>query len=357
MASHRHLSSEGDTVSRIIALGAGLVAATTIVAGGPSVSAAPTTDAGVAVTTPLPATVTLPVRTMQTPGRNGHNGTVLMRIGSSAPIRVIVDTGFSGLLLFPGVWDRTPAGVTIGRDTGTVRAPNGTSIKGLRGTAKMAFSGVTTTESIPVLYSNTPNAYLKQWTNMGVYGLMGVGTKGGATMVNPFTALPGILGRQWSIHFSRTAGTPGAVVFGTATPANSLMTFPLPSIGTNAVGAPLWNDQAATGCWTFAGGEEDCVATWFDAAFTLMRVKGDEFTDLPTDQRGYLTTGTEVTLAAPGAAFIGHAFKAGSRASRNLVNVIPNGDPLINTGNSFYFDYTLYYNLITGRVSLKGKGA
>ncbi len=341
---------------RILALTAGLVATATIVAGVPAASAAPATDSGVAATRPVPVTVTLPVRTMQTPGRNGHNGTVLMRVGTSAPIRVIVDTGFSGLLLFPGVWDRTPAGVTIGSDSRTVLAPNGTRIKGLLGSAKMAFSGVSTTEAIPFIYSNTPNKYLKQWTDMGVYGLMGVGTKGGATMVNPFTALPGDLGRQWSIHFSRMKGKLGAVVFGAQTPADSLMTFPLPYIGTNSVGAPLWNDQAATGCWTFAGGQEDCVATWFDAAFTLMRVKGDEFADLPTDKRGYLTTGTDVTLAAPGAAFIGHSFAAGSRASLNLVNVIPNGDPLINTGNSFYFDYTLYYNLFTGRVTLKGKG-
>lgn len=335
----------------------GLISAGLLLAGSPLASAAPVAEPGITVKRPVPATVTLPVRTMQTPGRNGHNGTVLMRVGASKPIRVIVDTGFSGLLLFPGAWDRTPAGVRIGTDTGTVRAPNGTRIKGLRGTAKMSFSGVTTTEALPLLYSNTPNAYLKQWTDMGVYGLMGVGTKGGATMVNPFTALPGMLGRQWSIHFSRTKGTAGAVVLGAQPAADSLMTFPLPYIGTNTVDAPLWNDQAATGCWTFGGGDEACIATWFDAAFTLMRVKGDDFAGLPIDRQGYLTTGTEVTLAAPGAAFTGHSFTAGSRASRNLVKVIANGDPLINTGNSFYFDYTLYYDLVNGRISLKGKGA
>lgn len=306
---------------------------------------------------PVPVTVELPVRTMQTPGRNGENGTILMRVGSSAPIRVIVDTGFSGLLLFPGVWDKAPAGVKIGKQTGTVPAPNGKRIPGVLGSARMSFAGVTTTQAIPFLSSNTPNSYLKQWTDMGVYGLLGVGTKGGATMVNPFTALPGALGRQWSIHFSRTKGTAGAISLGAELPADALMSFPLPYIGKNSVGAPLWNDQSATGCWSFGGKPEVCVATWFDAAFTLMRVKGDQFAALRTDKLGYLTTGTEVTLAAPGAAFIGHSFKAGTRASRNLVKIIANGDPLINTGNSFYFDYTLTYSLITGRVSLSGKGA
>ena len=335
----------------------GLVAAATVLAGLPFALAAPVSDAPATVKRPTPVTVQLPVRTMQTPGRNGHNGTITMKVGASAPIRVIVDTGFSGLLLFPGVWDRTPAGVKIGTRTATVRLPNGSRVPGVLGDAAMTFSGVSTTQAIPFLYSNKPNAYLKQWTDMGVYGLLGVGTKGGKTMVNPFTALPGSLGRQWSIHFSRTKGTSGSIVLGATLPPDALMTFPLPYIGTNAVGAPLWNDQSATGCWTFAGGEESCVPTWFDAAFTLMRVKGDEYAGLPVDKKGYLTTGTEVTLAAPGAAFVGHSFTAGSQASRNLVNVIPNGDPLVNTGNSFYFDYTLTYDLVTGRISLKAKGA
>jgi hypothetical protein len=344
-------------VRRISAYTAGLACAAALMAAGHSAAAVPAPHTGITVTRPAPATVSLPVRTMETPGRNGHNGTIVMRVGSSAPVRVIVDTGFSGLLLFPGVWDRTPAGVTIGTQTGTVRAPNGARIKGVRGTANMTFSGVSTIEAIPFIYSNTPDRYLEQWTDMGVYGLLGVGTKGGASMVNPLSALPGILGRQWSIHFSRTKGTAGALVLGSPPPPDARMTFPLNYLGTNSVGAPLWDDQAATGCWTFAGGAEQCVDTWFDAAFTLMRVKGDAFTDLATDGRGYLSTGTRVTLAAPGAAFIGHAFKAGSRASRNLVKVSTKGDSLINTGNSFYFDYTLTYDLVTGRISLKGKGA
>lgn len=49
-----------------------------------------------------PPTVSIPVRTVDTPGRGGQNGTIVMRVGRSAPIRVIIDTGFSGLVLFPG---------------------------------------------------------------------------------------------------------------------------------------------------------------------------------------------------------------------------------------------------------------
>ena len=324
-----------------------LLAAAAVLAGTPVATADPQP-----AQRPQPVTLELPVRTVETPGRNGHNGTIRMRVGGSAPLRVIVDTGFSGLLIFPGAWDRTPAGVTVGTEKAFVRAPNGQRIRGLRGSASMSFAGVTTTEAIPFVYSDQPNRYLQRWTDLGVYGLLGVGTKGGASMVNPFTALPGILGRQWSIHFSRAKAPGGMVTLGAPLPPDALMTFPLPYVGTNAVGAPLWDDQAAPGCWTLADDSKACLPTWFDAAFTLMRVKGAGFADLPVDRQGYLRTGTPVTLAAPGAAFTGHTFTAGQRASRNLVTVIPRGDPLVNTGNSFYFDYTLGYDLITGRIAL-----
>ena len=57
-------------------------------------------------------------------------------------------------------------------------------------------------------------------------------------------------------------------------------------------------------------------------------------------------------LIAAGSAFFGHKFIAGRTGSRNLVRLIPRGKPTINTGNSFYFDYTLTYDLAVGTVSL-----
>jgi len=296
-------------------------------------------------------TVNIPVRTVNTPNGNGLNGTMLMKVGDSAPIRVIVDTGFSGLVLFPGAWQRTPAGVILSSETERVSLPNGSRVRGTRGFATMGFSGITTTEAIPFVYSNSSSRYFNAWAKRGVYGLLGIGTKGGGSMVNPLTALPGTVSKHWSIHFDRR-GTSGALVLGAQAPTNATMTFSLPPNGENSVGAQLWDDQAATGCWTFAEGEERCVDTWFDAAFTKMRVIGSDFADLRTNRKGLLRVGTPVALAAPGAAFYGDSFIAKRQASNNLVKVIPRGDSLINTGNSFYFDYTLTYDLVTGRISV-----
>lgn len=325
--------------------------AVTVALAGVSLAGAPVSAARPSDT---PVTVHLPVRTVETPGRNGHNGTILMRLGDSRPIRVIVDTGFSGLLIFPNAWGRTPDGVTIKPQRGSFRIPHGPTVGTLTGSAVMSFSGVSTTSALPFEYAQRSNRYLQRWEDLGVYGLLGVGAAGGGSMTNPLTALPGTLGRHWSIHFDRL-GRDGAVVLGALPPPSSRMTFPLRYIGENSVGAPLWNDRAANGCWTFAGRPPLCVRTWFDAAFTLMRVSGRAFTGLPVDSDGYLANGTRVTLSAPGAAFIGHRFVAGQRASRNLVQISPSGNATINTGNSFYFDYVLTYDLTLGRISLSDR--
>lgn len=299
-----------------------------------------------------PVTVSIPIHTVNTPNGNGLNGTVMMKVGGSNALRVIVDTGFAGLVLFPGAWQRTPAHVVMTNTTERVRLPNGSRIKAVRGSATMTFGGVTTTEAIPFLYSKSNSRYLRAWVKKGVYGIVGVGTKGGGSMVNPLTALPGEVGKHWSIHFDRSFGRDGALVLGARAPAAARMTFQLLPLGVNAVDARLWNDQAARGCWTFRSGPTRCVDTWFDSAFTKMRVVGKDFSHLRTNRKGMLRPGTQVAFAAPGAAFYGHIFLAGRQASRDLVQVKPKGTSLINTGNSFYFDYTLTYDLVTGRISV-----
>ena len=81
-----------------------------------------------------------------------------------------------------------------------------------------------------------------------------------------------------------------------------------------------------------------------------MRVKGRVFKGLPQGNTGLLKSGTRVELAAPGSAFVAHKFVSGNQESRNFVRVIPAGVGTINTGNSFYFDYTVTYNVAIGYI-------
>lgn len=298
-------------------------------------------------------TVSIPVRTVTSPGRDGENGTILMRVGRSAPIRVIVDTGFSGLIVFPGAWDRRPAGVRQSTTQVSFRPASLGRVRGVKGSAPMTFNGVTTTVDIPFVAATNSNAYIRQWTNQGVYGLLGVGTKG-AGLVNPLSALPGVLGLRWSIHFQRTLGDrrgrPGEIVLGADPPLESTMSMNMPYLGQNVNGAALWDDHATPGCWRFGPRPEVCLPTQLDSAFNITRVKGARFRSLPTNSDDILRSGTLVRWAEPGSAFTGIRYRAGNRASVNLTRVIPRGKGQIIVGNDLYFENVVTYNTVLGKV-------
>lgn len=300
-------------------------------------------------------TVTLPVQTVASPGRGGLNGVTTVRVGNSKPMKVIIDTGFSGLLLFPGAWEKIPGAVKMSTSRSSVVGPDGSRIPGLVGKAPFTFGGVTTAMPIPFIYSNAPSAYARMWEREGVFGLMGVGTKGGS-MVNPFTALPGNLGLRWSMHFDRPIGGKGGrngeVVLGADLPTDPVMTFQLPSNGQSTIGGLLWNDEKAQGCWKFGTLREVCGSTMFDAAFNIMRVKGSAFSRIPHDRQGWVRKGTRASLAASGSAFTGSSFVVGDSASRNKVKYLGRGPTYVNTGNQYFFDYTISYDTVTGRLSV-----
>ena len=281
-----------------------------------------------------------------------------MRVGRSAPLRVIVDTGFSGLITFPGAWDRRPAGVAQTEKRASFQPASLGRVRGVMASAPMTFNGVTTTTAVPFVVANGSNRYIKQWTDQGVYGLLGIGTKG-TGQINPFSALPGVLGLRWSLHFQRTigqrtigqrAGRPGEIVLGADPPVESTMSLTMPYVGQNANGASLWDDTATPGCWRFGQRPEVCLPTQLDAAFNITRVRGARFRGLPTNSDDNLRTGTLVRWAEPGSAFTGIRYRAGNRASVNLTRVIPRGTARVIVGNDLYFDNVVTYNTITGKV-------
>ncbi len=340
---------------KIRSLAVGLIACAFLGAQlGPAFGADPDTDnyPSRAITTAV--TVNVPIRTIDTPGTNGQSGLVEIRVGKSAPFAVMLDTGSVGLRVFPGAWGSKPGSVKLSSDR-LVSSSVGQNFKGFLGKAPMTFSGVTTALSVPFQYVNTSSSYVKLWTDRNVYGILGIGT-GAGELTNPLMALPGALGLRWSVHFQRDvaggAGRLGSLVLGGQASSTTSMVLDLPFAGKNINGALLWNDHAAKGCWRFGAQPEWCGDTWFDSGFTKMRVKGLVFKRLPQGGNGLLRSGTRVEFAAPGSAYVGHRFVSGNQASRNYVRVLPAGVGVINTGNSFYFDYTVTYNVAIGHIYL-----
>jgi hypothetical protein len=301
-----------------------------------------------------PVTVSVAIGTLDTPGKSGHSGIIRVRIGEAAPVRLMVDTGIVGVLL----WGKAPKGAQISNTEFEARV-QGNKLKGLIGNAPMTVGGVTTTRDVPFALIQTDSKYIDRWKRRGIAGIIGLSV-GSGNLTNPLMSMPGELARGWSLHFERKnptgPSTFGALVMGATAPTDALMHFTLPSDGVDRFGSKVWDDAAADGCWAFDEGDEYCVPTWFDSGFTLMRIKGRAFADLPVTPAKRLRRGTLVELAAGSSAFFGYRFLAGNEGSRNLVRVLPVGASVINTGNGVYFDYTVTYRVDTGDLYLTKEG-
>ena len=299
--------------------------------------------------------VSVPVRTIDTPDRSGQNGIVRIRVGSS-DLSVMLDTGSVGLRL----WNGKPAGAVKTSVTAPA-AVGGAPLPGQYAKAAIAIGGVRTAVAVPFQLIDTDSSYIKQWKSKGIAGILGIGVGRGA-LPNPLALLPGSLGTRWSVHFARDrssssssdADRSGALVLGAVAPGSAIMNFQLSPQGKSSAGVLLWDDHSAAGCWTFGFGSraEQCVPTWFDSGFTVMRIKGKSFSSLPQTASHLLLPGTSVSLAAGSSAFVAHRFVAGHVGSRNLARVLDSGRSVINTGNSFYFDYTVSYDVALGKLAL-----
>ncbi len=297
-------------------------------------------------------TVQVPVRLVQAPITNALYGMTTIRIGNSAPIRVTVDTGSVGLRLLPGAWKTVPAGVTMSNRRITWVA-DGERLQGRVGTGVFSISGLRGEYPIEFMFMNT-SKWTEQAGDEGIQGVLGIGMSR-QNLPNPLTTLPGNVGRQWTVHFSPnragTGGT-GALVLGAEVPAHTLATFNPRTQGLDAQGVPLWDDQAAQGCWKIGRIPEVCGATYFDSMAPFMLVKGDDFAKLRTGNGGFLVSGTSVAMSAPNSSFYAWRFDSGQRFGVNRVKVSGSGRTLVNTSSALYSAFTVAYDVQEGVVTL-----
>lgn len=312
-------------------------------------------DASLSTAARESASVSVPL-SLRNGARGGQIALAEIRVGRSAPIPVLVDTGFTGLVLFPNAWTKTPAGVSIGRTAIKASIASGIKVPAYQGQATVTINGIQSVVPVPFAFTTSQNPILQQWKRTGARGLMGIGLKGSETMVNPLTTMPGELGVRWSVHLSRSLGSgggrTGAIVLGDPAPADPDLVFPLASLGTDVNGVNLWNDQSINACWKVGVARERCVPTVFNMLETTMRLRGPAFRTAPTVSNGFLRPGTRVELSAPTSAHVGWSFPAGTRGSTNLVDVTRWPSSRVSTGDAAYFDFTVSFNTLTGKIYL-----
>lgn len=297
-------------------------------------------------------TVTVPVRLVQAPTTNALYGMTTIRIGDSAPIRVTVDTGSVGLRLLPGAWKTVPTGVRVS-DRRITWVADGKRLQGKVGSGVFAISGLRGEYPISFMFMNE-SSWTQKAAAQGIQGVLGIGMSR-QDLPNPLTTLPGNVGRQWTVRFNpnpaRTGGN-GSLVLGAEVPATSFTTFTPRTQGQDAQGVPLWNDQAATGCWKIGRLSEVCGPTYFDSMAPFMLVKGEDFARLRTGNAGFLTSGISVAMSAPHSSFYAWNFTSGQRFGVNRVKVSPSGNTLVNTSSALYSAFTVAYDVQEGVIAL-----
>ena len=299
--------------------------------------------------------VSIPVETIVAPGTSGlgRNGIVEIQVGRSRPLRVMVDTGTVGLRVFSSAWTATPGRVSVSKAR-LSQDVRGSALRGRIASAAMTIGGVTTERPVQfqIVDSGAATAPLRA---AGVVGILGIGLSR-EKLPNPLLALPGAAGERWSLHFGRAQGSgrnaTGSLVLNAPAPASTKATFSLPAQGPDAHQSLLWNDHRATGCWDIGRARTECVPTWFDSGFHIMRVMGREFSRVRTNAASSMPPRSKVSLSGEGISFPVWSFDTGSSLRGTQVKVYPKGSGRVNTGNAPFFDFTVSYDSAQGLISL-----
>jgi hypothetical protein len=309
------------------------------------------------------AAVTIPVTVLggqDLPG--GVQPLVEVRVGRSARVPVILDTGSSGLHIFANAVATGPAsGVTVTSTPANITYAGGHRFIGVLASATINIGTQPTAHSTPfalvqhaVCIASKPvcpaAGGISGFERQGIYGILGIGTatsKG--PIASPILAMPGQLGNSWSLHL---AGKTGALVLGARVPSPSSSVAMIPMRRTGSWGThALWADASLRLC-TAVGTVEDCTPTLFDSGTAAFQLWGPTFLHVPRSSPTQVTTGTPVRMSQRGAATPFWSFVAGSTRSKDLVVVRGGTGPFVNVGVQGYFDFTITYDDVTGVVVL-----
>jgi hypothetical protein len=307
-----------------------------------------------------PGPLNVPVRVLGGPGTDmGARPVVEVRVGNGPLVPVLLDTGGSGLEMYPSGLDlRTGGGVAVTSHRFGVAYGDGSIQRGSVASAKVAVGGVTTDRSIKfgVIQSiecarSKPHCPLDGISPArGLYGVLGTSLHEiQPDLRNPLIELPAPYSRSWSIHL---AGLHGALTLGAPLPSNPVAEFQLPAESSAQGQAPAFDDAAAPVCWRF-GNTRHCLPTLFDTGSNLTVWFGPVW----ADGRPYLGAGTAVSAAEEGEGRPFWSFSSGTGASEDVVTHSASALEKVNTGVQAFYALKITYDPIHGRLFLTASGA
>jgi hypothetical protein len=292
----------------------------------------------------------------------GARPTVEVRVGTSSSVRVLLDTGSSGLHIFNTAVDTGPgSGVTLTSHPSKITYSGGDRFTGVVADGVVAIGSYATKAAVPFSYVEQASCIASKPTcpassgipgyeQSGMYGILGIGTqKSGGGIISPILGMPNDLGNTWSLHLN---GTSGALTLGASLPATGSATaIPMARIGRSADRA-LWADNKLPLCLS-VGSANQCVSGLFDSGTYTMQISGTALDQAPTTPgTDQVVNGTPVAVALKGATNPFWTFTSGTTKSEDLVTVKTDRGPFVNTGVQAFFDFTVTYDDATGQIWL-----
>jgi hypothetical protein len=273
-------------------------------------------------------------------------------------VPVLLDTGNSGLEMYPAGLDLRPGGgVAVTNHRFGVVYGDGSIQLGAVASAKVAVGGVSTDDNIKfgVIRSvkcvrSKPHCPLDGISlARGLYGVLGTSLHQiQPGLRDPLIQLPAPYSRSWSIHLT---GLRGVLTLGAPLPSNPTAELQLPAEKSSPGQAPAFDDTAAPVCWRF-GDTRRCLPTLFDTGNNLMAW----FSPKGPEARPYLAVGTVVSAVEEGAERPFWSFSTGTGSSENVVAHSPSPLEKVNTGVQAFYALKITYDPVHGRLFLTAPG-
>ena len=298
-------------------------------AGSSNASSATTTSAS-----PTRAVVPITIQGGQgTPG--GAHPMVEVRVGTSAPVPLLLDTGSTGLQIFAAVVKTGPgSGVQVTNAADRITYAGGHRLTGVVANAKIAIGSQVT--AAPVAFGYVQQAVCVA-SNRGPNGL-----------ASPILGMSGALAGTWSIHLS---GKAGSLVLGATLPrAGTGTTIPLQSRGT--VGTYRFWDDLVHLC-VAVGPARACAPGIFDSGTFTMQLTHDRWLQAPVyPGASVVVAGNPVSVSVLGNVTPFWKFTTGVTKSADTVTLHAQTNPLVNTGVQAFYAFTISYDETNGVIGL-----
>ena len=290
----------------------------------------------------------------------GAAPTVAIRIDNGPPLRVVLDTGSSGLWIragsLPPGLPTLATGQESGWGDGNVTHESITS--GILG-----IGGVTTTHAIPiaVVHSTSCLAIIAcpPWAESGgTVGILGISPLGNGIAPSPLLSLPSPYDSTWQISLH---GRGGVLRLGAPDPARPVAEFHVPTqfTGVSSALEPVRSAAppspemaiAPPTCWRFGrGAAPTCVPTMFDTGSA--QTWAGTGSELGATGGHLLAPGTRVSVsAAPGSRPF-WSFTAGTVMSRNVVSVPAGAKGYMVAGIPVFYAFTVGFDVAGDAMTL-----